>query len=165
MRYPPVVSQPVRTSSQSHVPSSHHADKERHITATDTSTASPELAAAADATEAQADAADQEADDEAGAARQAADVGQEEEHMLSLADERGLSSCQEAAADETADPAASEGDADTDHAQEPYYRAQEHCYRVQGLRPIPVARALAGPTVHILLEGYVSLPSTPSLSD
>ncbi len=29
-------------------------------------------------------------------------------------------------------------------------------YNPQGLRPTPVARALAGPTVHILVEGYVS---------
>ena len=34
-----------------------------------------------------------------------------------------------------------------------------HCrphYRPQGLRPTPAAQGLAGPTVHILLEGYVS---------
>ncbi len=29
-------------------------------------------------------------------------------------------------------------------------------YHPQGLKPTPVARALAGPTVHILVEGYVS---------
>jgi len=29
-------------------------------------------------------------------------------------------------------------------------------YKPQGLKPTPVARALAGPTVHLLVEGYVS---------
>ena len=29
-------------------------------------------------------------------------------------------------------------------------------YNPQGLKPTPIARALAGPTVHILVEGYVS---------
>lgn len=32
---------------------------------------------------------------------------------------------------------------------------EAHC-NPQGLKPTPVARALAGPTVHILVEGYVS---------
>ncbi len=35
--------------------------------------------------------------------------------------------------------------------------AQAPHYRPQGLKPTPVARALAGPTVHILVEGYVRL--------
>ena len=34
--------------------------------------------------------------------------------------------------------------------------AEASHYTPQGLKPTPVARALAGPTVHILVEGYVS---------
>lgn len=40
--------------------------------------------------------------------------------------------------------------------EEPHYAS------ARGLRPNPAARALAGPTVHILLEGYVS-PSAAHL--
>ncbi len=36
------------------------------------------------------------------------------------------------------------------------HRAQGTHYNPHGLKPTPVARALAGPTVHILVEGYVS---------
>lgn len=35
-------------------------------------------------------------------------------------------------------------------------KAEASHYHPQGLKPTPVARALAGPTVHILVEGYVS---------
>ena len=35
-------------------------------------------------------------------------------------------------------------------------KAEASHYTPQGLRPTPAARALAGPTVHILVEGYVS---------
>ena len=34
--------------------------------------------------------------------------------------------------------------------------AEKTHYNPQGLKPTPVARPLAGPTVHILVEGYVS---------
>lgn len=55
------------------------------------------------------------------------------------------------AADEAAGGAASADAADpvTGLAEEPYYG------NARGFKPSPVARALAGPTVHILLEGYV----------
>lgn len=35
-------------------------------------------------------------------------------------------------------------------------KAEASHYAPQGLKPTPVARALAGPTVHMLVEGYVS---------
>lgn len=56
------------------------------------------------------------------------------------------------AADDAAGGAASAEAADpgTGLAEEPYYGS------ARGLKPSPVARGLAGPTVHILLEGYVS---------
>ena len=56
------------------------------------------------------------------------------------------------AADEAAGGAASAEAADSGKGlvEEPHYGS------ARGLRPSPVARALAGPTVHVLLEGYVS---------
>lgn len=56
----------------------------------------------------------------------------------------GLAEADEAAEPDTADVASS------GMAEEPHYRAE-------GLRPRPAARALAGPTVHMLQEGYVSV--------
>ena len=43
-----------------------------------------------------------------------------------------------------------------DAAASDYGTSDEAHYQPQGLKPSPVARALAGPTVHLLLEGYVS---------
>lgn len=61
-----------------------------------------------------------------------------------------------AAAEEAADKAT--GDATAAEAADPGRGLVEepHYASARGLRPNPVARALAGPTVHILLEGYVS---------
>ena len=55
-----------------------------------------------------------------------------------------------AEADRAAELDASEDVASLGMAEGPHYRPE-------GLRPSPAACALAGPTVHMLLEGYVSL--------
>lgn len=69
------------------------------------------------------------------------------EEVEDAADEAVEEAADKAVGDATAAEAADPG---RGLAEEPYYAS------ARGLRPKPVACALAGPTVHILLEGYVS---------
>ena len=98
------------------------------------------------------------------AAAETLETQEEEETELSLARSAQIASLQQhpaaqMAAAEVVAPeagkapgaAASEAaDAGRGLVEEPFYHS------ARGLKPRPAARALAGPTVHILLEGYVS---------